>query len=417
MFEFRSAQADPTMSTSRLSPPIDRVHPFLVVSYCMPTRTTGTPVVVRKLLENFAPSEVVLIGRPVKRSNAVAGYSPHYVTYQLTTPPVGTRGEKIWRLLSVFIGVLAGLSAIRKHDLKCIVAFYRDESSLLTGYLLHKLTQRPFYPYFCDLYLENYPNGFYHLLAKWLQARVFHTAQKVFVLTEAMKEHYHKQYGVDAVVLPHCVNDRVPQSANSDRHSNGRATIRIAHLGSVNDDRIPSLRLLCEAIRDNARFELMYFTSQSPEFLRREGLAISNSTTKFIPDDALLRSELEKCDILFLPATLSDEHKYREAQVLTGFPTKAIEYLFVQRPILVHSKSNYFVARFFDDHRCGHVVEGGAADIFGALQTLVNDRELRETLSRNSFGAVSYFSGRTIANRLRETVSSTAALKGNGTGG
>lgn len=384
---------------------------FLVVSYCIPTRTTGTPVVVRKFLENFSPEEVVLIGRPVKRSNAVKGYSIHYRTFRLPTPSVGARGERLWRLLGAFLGVLVGIRVIRSERLDAIVAFYRDESSLLTGYLLHKITGKPFYPYFCDLYLENYPKGVYHHLAKLLQPRVFQSATRVFVLTEAMKEWYQSAYGVDAVVLPHCVNEPATLINQTNGHTDGNGKMRIAHLGSVNDDRIPSLRVLCEAIQGDERYELTYFTSQSPEYLQEVGIAPANSTTRFIPDDGQLREELENCDILFLPATVSALQQHREAQVVTGFPTKAIEYLSVQKPILVHSESKYFVARFFRERACGYVVEGDAGRLRQALRDIGTDAVLRANLAKKAYSATAYFSGATIARRFREVLAHAKGSK------
>jgi|GEM_PF-6265898 len=370
---------------------------ILVVSYSIPNRTSGTPVVVRKFLENFRKDEVVLIGRPAGKNDKISNYSFHYAIYKIPTPPVATRGERLWRFLSILAGMPLGLYAIKTHKPKLILTFYRDESSLLTGYLLHKITGLPFYSYFCDIYQEITPKGIYGKLAAWLQPRVLSHSKKVFVLTEAMRDYYKQKYELDAFVLPHCNNLQIQKSFESPQSS----PIKIGYLGSIGIDRIPSLRQLCEAINQNSRYFLTYFSSYSEAHLIQHGLKIPNSKIVFIASDELLIDELSKCDVFFLPVN-SSEHQERSPQFITGFPTKAIDYFVCQKPILVHSKPNFFAARFFQSYRCGLVVDGGKDSIYAALEKLLNDSELRAELVGNAFSVLTtYFNGSVVAEKFR----------------
>lgn len=366
---------------------------FLVVSYAIPNRASGTPVVIRKFLENFKHDEVVLIGRPVLKREKVENLQFNYPTLTIPTPPVGFRGERLWRLISVFFGLFTGWFAIAKYRPNAILAFYRDESSLLTGYLLHKLSGLPLYSYFCDLYLENYPGGFYGKLAAWLQPRVFTESKCVLVLTEAMQEYYRQTYQVDALVLPHCNNDPVTKIPYP---GEVHTPFRIAYLGSVNIDRIFSLRELCIAIDGRKEYFLSYFSATSPDYLDQQGLAIQNSEIKFIPGTQQLLNELAACDLLFLPVMSSSESQ-RELQMITGFPTKAIEYLLVQKPILVHSKPSYFVFNFFKKFKCGCTTSGNFEELLRVLEQVKSDSSLRKELVSNTIPALEYFRGEIIA--------------------
>jgi glycosyltransferase involved in cell wall biosynthesis len=376
--------------------------PFLVVSYSIPNRVSGTPVVIRKFLENFKSDEVVLIGRPTLRKERTQNIRFHYPTLTIPTPPVGFRGERIWRLLSVIFGLVIGLYTIKTYGIKAILTFYRDESSLLTGYLLHKISGLPLYSYFCDLYLENYPKGIYGKLAAWLQPRVFSNSQKIIVLTDAMKDFYKEKYQIDAVVLPHCNNlsvHRIPLEINQ------TGPIKIGYLGNINVDRIPSLKILCESINENNQYFLTYFSSTSKDYLIQQGLKIINSEIIFIPSDDRLIAEMSNCDVLFLPVINSDEHNERKFQMITGFPTKAIEYLICQKPILVHSKLDYFTAQFFSTNHCGLVIDGGKKELYAALEKIRCDPKLRADLVANAFLVVSsYFSGYVIAENFRKLI-------------
>jgi glycosyltransferase involved in cell wall biosynthesis len=376
--------------------------PFLVVSYAIPNRATGTPVVIRKFLENFSSEEVVLIGRPTKKKERIKDINFHYPTYVIPTPPVGFRGEKLWRFLSVFFGTIVGLIAILIHKPKAILAFYRDESSLLTGYILHKLTQLPLYSYFCDIYLENFDGGYYQKLAAWLQPRIFCDSKKVIVLTEAMRKYFHEKYDIEPVVLPHCNNDPIP---DFDGQEQIREVCRIGYLGGINVDRVKSLKVLAQAINGNPNYHLTYFTPVPEEKIREMGLFFENSDASFIPDNEHLMIALSTCDILFLPLALDDDNEEREIQVKTGFPTKAIEYLSSQVPILIHSDKGSFCADFFGKYQCAYVLHSKKIDeMQDALKRLCSDKNLREKLLKNSKPAISYFSGEEIANSFRNLI-------------
>jgi hypothetical protein len=356
-------------------------------------------VVVRKFLENFSPNEIVLIGRPVKKTEMISGYKFSYPIYKIPTPPVGTRGEKIWQLLSTFLGVFVGLSAIHKHKPNAILAFYRDESSLMTGYILHKITKIPLYSYFCDLYLENFQTGLYNKLALWLQHQIFKCSSRVFALTEAIQDYYKVNYSINTTVLPHCVNFSLSHEEYSSKLSN---PLRIGYLGNVNMDRIPSLKMLSDAINGDYSFELTYFTVASEKTLRIENLLIPNSKIFFVSNDEILLSELKKCDILYLPVWLPFTQNGRSEQAKTGFPTKTLEYLLCRKPILLHSYVDYFVAIFCERYKCCYLVDGGLEEIKEALLRLRSDETLRANLSINTSHALSYFNGSVIANIFRK---------------
>jgi glycosyltransferase involved in cell wall biosynthesis len=374
--------------------------PTLLVSYSNPDRASGTPVVIRNLLENFESDEVVLIGRPTLKKERINNLYFKYPIITIPTPPVEFRGERLWRLLSVFIGVWIGLLAFNKYKLKAVLSFYRDESSLLTGFILHKLTKLPHYAYFCDLYLENYISGYQFLLAKWLQPRIFSRSKKIFVLTEAMKDYFECTYGINPIVVPHC-NNLTVKRRDYLNEKQIRTPLNIGYLGTINNDRIPSLKLLCEAIKGNNQFHMRYFSATPPSIIKQHGLFISNSDHKFIKSNNELINEMSSCDVLYLPTTISDVKKEREFQVKTGFPTKAIEYLICQKPILVHCKKHYYVAKFFRKFDCGYVTDGDSEEILIALNNIKDDFELRKRIASNSYKALSYFDGKDIANILK----------------
>lgn len=363
---------------------------ILVISYALPVRTTGTPVVVRKFLENFSKDEILLLGRPIAKGERLQNYSYNYQVIKIPTPVVGARGERLWRILFAILSIVYGLwlKIFKKYD--TILAFYRDGSSLFAGYVLSKITGLPLYSYFCDLYVENYTDGLQGVFAKWLQPRIFNESKHIFVLTEGIQAYFAERYNLNCTVLPHCINEPIDKESYSPAQG---SPIKIGYLGSVNIDRVLSLKILCDSINDDSQHEIVYFTTTPEDVLLREGLLISNSKVKRILDSSILKNEISACDILFIPQTHTESNSQREFQLMTGFPTKALEYLISMKPILVHTKKKYFLAKFFSEYQCGLIVEGEKENLQAALDQLSQDEELRINLSKGCANACQYFRG------------------------
>jgi len=68
-----------------------------------------------------------------------------------------------------------------------------------------------------------------------------------------------------------------------------------------------------------------------------------------------------------------------------SMPTKASEYMISGTPVLVYAPHESAVSRFFRNYNCGYTVTNqGEAEITNAINTLLNDEDLRKRLSRNA---------------------------------
>ena len=216
-----------------------------------------------------------------------------------------------------------------------------------------------------------------------------------------MRDYYKHQYQVDAIVLPHCNNEKVIEVSPG---LDNREVIRIGYLGMINIDRINSLQVLCKGIQDNESYELIYFSPTLIASIQKMGLLIKNASVRFIADNNLLMCELQTCDFLFLPLTQPPGCQGRTIQVETGFPTKVIEYLLAQVPIVVHSDKDSFAAKFLEEHHCAYVIYGDSGGILNAFQKIHQDPFLKDKLIMNSIKTLAYFDGKAIANTFRELI-------------
>jgi glycosyltransferase involved in cell wall biosynthesis len=384
-----------------MSPAAEGRRPLLVVAESLPVLSTGTSIVLRRLLENFDGEEVVLIGRRPDPRLHLDGRPPHYPFYSIPALRSGIRGERYWRLLSTLPGIGVGMRAIQRHRPSALLAVFPYEHALLTGYWLHVLSGLPLLAYFCDLYLEDRGGGWEAGLARWLQPRVFKAAARILAANRGMVDYYRARYGFEALALPACINEPIPDPAPVPAPG-GRFVI--GYSGNVNSTRLDSLRALVDAVGGDPAYEIRYLTPQTPDFLRAQGVWADNATATFIADEKELVRQLSLCDVLFLPLTFEFRENSRD-QLATCFGIKSYEYFLSQRPVLLHSPADYFIARFFHERDCGLVAsEPGPEALVAALTRLRSDADLRARFVRNALAAAHEFEGSTIASTLRRAL-------------
>lgn len=372
---------------------------FLVVSYTVPVQASGTAIVIRRLLENFTPDEVVLLARRSGMKQQLDRSALDYPIVEIPIPHGNYRGARYAMIFAVLLGILQGLWTIHRHNLKAIVTFFPDEGALLLGYFLHRITGLPFLPYFCDLYLEANRQDWQKSLAEWLQPRVLAAASPLIVVNAGMQAFFHEQYGLKNSLIPTAINQPIPDFRAT---TSVKSPMIIGYSGSVTSERLDALLTLVSAIKDDKRYELHYFTAQSQYQLEALGVWTSNARLDFARNSDELLLKLSKCDVLYLPLTFS-ANLNNVNQLKTAFGIKAYDYFLSQRPILVHSPQGYFTSQFFIDNDCGLVVNQRDTDLLlEALEKLRDDKQLCIHLVKNALKVAEKFEGKRLSDKLRQ---------------
>jgi glycosyltransferase involved in cell wall biosynthesis len=368
---------------------------------------SGTPTVVRRLLQQLTVGEAVVIGRPPNRATRLPRDVIGVRQYKLPVPPNGARGHRAWMLGGAIPGVAVGLGVIRRTRATEIVVVFPDEGSLLTGYLLHRITGLPLVAWFCDLYQEN-RRGWESQLAAWLQPRVFGAASIVLAVNEGMAEFYRDRSTVRVEVLPTALASGVREVSPPGLARTDGRTFVLGYSGTVNDERVESLSLVASLVAEDPTLELRLFTGTGADYLSSHGIEGQRITRRFLAEGELLAA-LRECDVLLLPLTFDSKGSSR-AQLATCFGIKAYEYMLSGRPILIHCPKEFFTARFFVDHECGLVV--GSSDreaLAHGIQRLRRDPALGARLAASAADAMTQFEGLRVANRFREIVRAVRA--------
>lgn len=364
----------------------------------------GTMKILNRLLENFNKEEIVLLGRRVHPMNMSKNYESKHHSHQIYVPLI--KGYKLWMMLSIIPGVLQGLILLRKNDIRSILCVYPDEGSLITGYLVHKISRIPLNIYFCDLYADEKTHGWQGFVANLIQPRVFKES-KIFVLTEAMKDLFIEKYSIHSIVIPSVIAN-IPSKPPILKDKNFTHTnFIIGYCGSINEARIDTMRYFFEAIeRLSSGIDVRLFSRVSREFLVANNLEFPFVKLHFTESTEELVSELHSCDLLYLPLSFN-VNSMESPQLRTCFGTKIIDYLKAQKPILAHGPSDYYSVEFFRINSCGYTLSSVNANtikvfIKDLLDSYVEkSQDLIESADEHS---KKYFSSERITSLLRSEI-------------
>lgn len=367
---------------------------FFVASYLPHLMSIASSTILANLFENLPADDLLVMGYPGNRQSTA---SPPYHTHQL--PALPSRGQRWWRFLLVPWNVWQGIRQAQAFQPDVIVATFPDDTTFLTGYLIHRFTSIPLAVYLSDLYLES--NAWLRPLDRWLQSRAFRRAAAILCVNRGMADFYYERYGLQVSDVPVCINDLPSEPVGGASTGNERFTI--GYSGTINRARIGGLNRLAAAIGNDPRFAIRLFSPTPRERLMETGLWRDTMTLEHFTNSRELVNALAECDAVFLPLTFKDFAN--RDQLVTCFGIKSYEYMVVGRPIIVQAPPDYFTARFYTDRDAGMVVgEPTVEGLRVALNRLWEDEALRARLGANAFKAATEFEGATVAKRFIQAV-------------
>jgi len=362
--------------------------------------TGGSIAVLNNLLTYFKKDEVILVGRPhvIDNTQKWDSYLPRLYQLKAILPPKG-RTNKYRRFIAI-PHIIGQLKQIAKEE-KCtkIFSVFPDEFLMYAAYRLSKQLDLPFYTWFHNTYLDNRQGFWKKIAARW-QPLFFDHATINFVMSEGLRDYYKGIYPTvnfepleHGFVIPKVTHTLVPKP-------NGK--IKFMFSGSLNASCIDASMRLFRHIIANPNYELHIFTGD-PRFLDIYDIKGDNvHLYGFVAWSEFLRM-LPQFDIMLLPHGFTGGQS--EAEYKTIFPTRTIPLLYSNRPILAHSPPNVFLTEFLRKHDCAEVVDViDTKTIQKAIDTLIDDDNRRNQLTKNAIKTAAFFDVNRIGKKLKQLI-------------
>jgi hypothetical protein len=314
--------------------------------------------------------------------------------------------RELYCLAQIPLIVFRMSNKIKQKNVKVIMGVYPDRTMLLVAQLVAKRAKIPLIGYFHDTLLECCRKGLEYARTKQLQEAIFREASALLVVSDGMADFYREKYGLPCVVLRHIYKESIPQELPFSE-SVARQAFWGGAVYAIND---VALARVSHALSEE-RVPLFITSKKTVQYYECMGLKKEGMTVTYISGRNDYLKAIVSQGVLILALNWPNESTVAEEELSTIFPTKAVEYLASGRPILVHCPSHYYLAKFFEAHKCGIVVaERDQQALQLAVRFLLADSQEVTAMRRNALAAAGYFDATTITNTLRAVVNEVARV-------
>jgi glycosyltransferase involved in cell wall biosynthesis len=365
---------------------------FAFVSHVLPPSWSGQAVMIGRILRGIAPDRYCLLSRQnYEIDRDQKNYSERLPgEYYHLGPKLQSQGythsaTMTWAV--TLLGVLMRgwhIARILKRE-RCdtVVAGTGDVIDLPAACLASRLTGTTFYPYLFDDYTYQWPHPITQAIAKQIEAVIFQQMEGIIVPNEFLRDEIQSRHGVTASIVRNpCEN---PDAAMERNHAApARDGARIVYMGAVYHVNCGAFSNLITALERLGRpkVKLQLYTAQPTEFLEAEKICGEYVVVhQHLPPTQVAEVQ-RSADVLFMPFAFDSPVP---EVVRTSAPGKFGEYLASGTPILAHVPNGSFVSWYLGKYECGLVVDRDDPSALGeALERLLDDRDLRSSLSKNA---------------------------------
>lgn len=283
--------------------------------------------------------------------------------------------------------VRRGKRIIQEEKIDFLLGYSDHGPALISTYLLHKFTKKPFCLHFYDLYCGNNFPWFFRVAAHFMEPRLFTAGESISAMSEALAEHYQNKYGREVTVIHNAIP--LDSSRPPGRIPPHPEPYRIVYTGTVVWAQAGAIRNLVEAVEgiSSPKVVLQLYTPHERRFLESQGIFESERVIfeRGLPQE--MAAAQGSADILFVGLSFGTRHPLL---INTSSPGKTCEYLVSGRPIMIHAPKESYIARYAKEHRFAHVVDENSVEALrSGILRLISDEDYRRELVSNAWSAAS----------------------------
>lgn len=381
------------------------MNKILVINKFAPPQIEGVAILLGRLLKHFPKDSCVILCDEIYRKKISLDMEQklpfkHYYFY---LPECYYQGnnflphiiyEVLPFLLIPFL-ILKGLFIVKREKVNKILAVNSSGVFLISAYYISKFTGRRLYVYLFDVFKHIYLGRVQRGFARLYEERILRSAERIFVSSEKMQEHYENEYGLFSEMMPHPV-EAIRTTTIKEKSNDG---YKIIFTGRINKFSLDSIQRLVKIVRkmNNVRLDL-YIPNLGEKKAMEMELTGKNITLKSVPIKEILSIQ-RTADILFLPMGF-DKNRAQEC-IKTASPGKIGEYLISTVPILINAPENSYISWYARKYGFAYVVNSQQEnDLQDAVSFLLNNKSSREELVKNALKLAKRHEAKVVSQKM-----------------
>lgn len=301
-------------------------------------------------------------------------------------------------LLIIWV-TLKGLYIVRKNGIENILATTYGGYEV-AAYLIHKITRKKLYIYLFDIYEESQLTKWGQSKAKIIEPRLVNVAEKIFVMSEFLKDHIWEKYKKETIFFPHALDSLFVYDNITITPSTENKPFIVVYTGMIYEAQIDSILNMVK-VADMMPEGKLIFKVYSPQpiySLERKGIRGNNVFCGFVTSRDIPAVQQE-ADALFLPYSFNSPFPL---VIKTASPGKIAEYLAAGKPIIVNAPSDCYISYYARTKGFGIVVDkSDPTELKEAVLRLMNDINLRNQLIYNARKTALEHDGEILSKKLQ----------------
>jgi len=277
--------------------------------------------------------------------------------------------------------LVKGLKIIKNENIEILLAYSSSDITLFSSYLLHKITKKPLYLFFYDLYKGNKKSFIYKYLANFLEPFLFRDAGRIFVMNEVLKEYYQKKYKRKVFVIRNSVLIDKEKILEDESRS---SFLKIMYTGAIYWAQISAIKNLIKAVERIKDFKvtLHLYTPHDKNYLARRKIFQTDKIIFNRGRPSEMKKIQKSADILFVPLSFNTNFSFL---INSSSPGKTYEYMASGKPILVHAPCDSYISKYVKKHEFALVVDEDSVDkLETAIKKLATDKKFVEKITNNA---------------------------------
>jgi glycosyltransferase involved in cell wall biosynthesis len=384
---------------------MDQIKKTLIISSYAPPAISGAPVMMYNLLRYFPANSFSVLtshagidARASSEKWLAADY--YYFDTPGTTftddrrqsffqkvksiakriPVIRSIGEFFLLIVLIFRILKKGTQVVREKNIELLLG-YSDYGAALAGtYLLHRRTGLPYDLYFYDLYAGSKLPFFSKILARFMEPKLFRSAEHIFVMSENLADYYRTKYKRNITVIHNSLPIPEPKPSLPEPQK----PYKVVYTGTIYWAQADAARDLVAAVEESEEdVELWFYTPHDSAYLARFGI-LASEKVKFATGTPEEMPRIQE-NAAILVVLLGFKTGY-PLLINTSSPGKACEYMISGRPMLVHAPKESFIAEYVVEHNCGYVAgEPGVKELRAGISKLLHDQAFVAEITRNAW--------------------------------
>jgi len=286
----------------------------------------------------------------------------------------------------IIMMVRAGIKTIKKEKIEVMVGISDYGPAMISTYLLHKITKKPYYIFLFDIYKGNFYSVFpAKILANIFEPKLFKNAQKIIVNNEGTLDFYIQRYGEKIRKKIVIIHNSVFSDNYLGFHTdyNPKPPYTILYTGGIYWPQIRSLKNLIKTVDkiNDLDIKIKIYTPTLVDFLKKNGITGKRISFSVAPSKDMPKIQ-SQADILFLPLSW---HTKSQAIIDTATPGKLTDYLIAGRPILIHAPASTFLVKYAKENNFALIIdEENTEKLKSAIKTLLFDKTFTKQIIENA---------------------------------